>query len=440
MCEHKSRPGTGRSAEQLEDDVRIIKLLSVLTLVLGGTLALNHANAQEGGPPPTAGKVLASGLQGTQGATIGPDGALYVAEGGTGGPAKFTTPDGDGYFGLTGRVSRIDPTTGERTTVATGIPSGAESPDGQGFGIVDVAFLNGKLYYLISGGFNYIDPSLAAYPNGVYEVQPNGSSKLIADISKFNDDNPVAFPDAGPGGNPFGIIARDGGFYVTDGNYNRVLRVTLDGAISILTSFDNVVTTGLATKSGGPLIVTEFGAFPFAPKDGKVIQVGVPTGTQTELANGYSHIIAAGYGPDGKLYALSMGDQADPTSGDEAVPFTGKLLRVNGDGTMTPIVDGLMFPTSLDITGATAYATSLIGQVYQIPDFTSLPALPAAEPTPAETELPAPTATPPTGVVTAPNTGAGPASPDTSAVWTLALIAGAIGLSMLGAGALTRRR
>lgn len=420
--------------------MRIIKLLSVLTLVLGGTLVIGHAAAQEGGPPPTAGKVLAEGLQGTQGATIGPDGALYVGEGGTGGPTKVTTPDGDGFFGLTGRISRIDPTTGERTTVATGIPSGAGAEGGQGFGIVDVAFLNGKLYYLISGGFNYIDPTLAAYPNGVYEVQPNGSSKLVADISKFNDDHPVTFPDAGPGGNPFGIIARDGGFYVTDGNYNRVLRVTLDGAISILTSFENVVTTGLATKSGGPLIVTEFGPFPFDPKAGKVIQVGIPTGTQTELANGYSHIIAAGYGPDGKLYALSMGDQADPSSGDEAVPFTGKILRVNADGTMTPIVDGLMFPTSLDISGSTAYATSLIGQVYQIPDFTSLPALPAAEPTPTETELAAPTVTPVTGVVVPPNTGTGPAARDSTAASALALVAAVLGLSMLGLAAVTRRQ
>src|SRR6185436_21075151 len=97
------------------------------------------------------------------------------------------------------------PKTGERTTFATGIPSGAESEGGQGFGLADLVFVGDDLYYLITGGFNYISPDLAKYPNGVYHVEKDGSSKLIANISKFNDDNPVTFPDAGPGGNPFGI-------------------------------------------------------------------------------------------------------------------------------------------------------------------------------------------------------------------------------------------
>jgi len=78
-----------------------------------------------------------------------------------------------------------------------------------------------------------------------------------------------------------------------------------------------------------------------------------------------------------------MGDQASPDSGDEAVPFTGKILLVNADGTLTPIVDGLISATSLDITGDTAYVTSLIGQV--LPDrwLSAIAPLPAAAPTEA---------------------------------------------------------
>ena len=45
-----------------------------------------------------------SGLQGAQGSTIGPDGALYVTE------------------GAIGRVSRIDRHSGEVTTFASGLP------------------------------------------------------------------------------------------------------------------------------------------------------------------------------------------------------------------------------------------------------------------------------------------------------------------------------
>lgn len=414
-------------------------LLTLATTVGAIAFAAAPAAAKEDGPPPTAGAVLATGLQGTIGATIGPDGALYVAEGGTGGDKKVSTPDGDGYFGLSARVSRIDPETGERTTFASGIPSGAEQQGEPGFGLADIVFVGDALYYLTTGSFNTIE-GLEAYPNGVYRVQQDGSSKLVANISKFNDANPVAFPDAGPGGNPFGIAERNGDLYVTDGNYNRVLHITTDGDIKILSSFENVVTTGITAGDTGPLIVTEFGGYPFDPKDGKVVQVGAATGTQTILASGYSHIISAAYGPSGNLYALSMGDQVTDENHDgseEAVPFTGKILLVNADGTLTPIVDGLMLATSLDITGDTAYVTSIIGQVYQIKGLSSIEPLPATVPEPAAPPPAPPTAPKP---IAPPNTGYGPNAGNAATMWALALAAALLGIGALGAGAVAKRR
>src|SRR3954470_7023824 len=63
--------------------------------------------------------LLASGLQGSSGSTVGPDGALYVAE------------------GVAGRISRVDPRTGSTTTVASGF-----SPRRRGVrGAVDNAIL-----------------------------------------------------------------------------------------------------------------------------------------------------------------------------------------------------------------------------------------------------------------------------------------------------------
>ncbi len=414
-------------------------LLALATTVGAIAFAATPAAAEEGdGPRPTAGTVLASGLQGTIGATIGPDGALYVAEMGTGGDKKVSTPDGDGYFGLSARVSRIDPETGERTTFASGIVSGAEAEGGQGFGLADIVFVGDVLYYLTTGSFNTIE-ELEAYPNGVYRIQQDGSSKLVANISEFNDDNPVAFEDAGPGGNPFAIAERDGDLYVTDGNYNRVLHITTGGDISILSSFENVVTTGITARDTGPLIVTEFGGYPFDPESGKVVQVGAGTGTQTVLAGGYSHIISAAYGPGGKLYALSMGDQVtDENHGDdEAVPFTGKVLLVNADGTLTPIVDGLMLATSLDFSGDTAYVTSIIGQVYQINGFSSIEPLPAAVPEPA---APAPAPKPAPKPIAPPNTGSGPAAGNAATAWAFAIAAALLGIGTLRAGFATKRR
>src|SRR4051794_3844669 len=71
--------------------------------------------------------LLISGLEGAQGSTVGPGGALYVTE------------------ALAGRVSRIDPKTGHVTTFASGLPSG---PYG---GAVDVAFLGHEAYVLVTG-------------------------------------------------------------------------------------------------------------------------------------------------------------------------------------------------------------------------------------------------------------------------------------------------
>ena len=48
-------------------------------------------------------RVLTSGLDGALGSTVGPDGAFYVAE------------------GIAGRISRIDPRTGRRTTFVSGL-------------------------------------------------------------------------------------------------------------------------------------------------------------------------------------------------------------------------------------------------------------------------------------------------------------------------------
>src|SRR5580692_5982656 len=77
--------------------------------------------------------VWVTGLEGPRGLTFGPDGALYVAEAGTGGKTstsgictQVVPPIGPYTGGKTGRISRID-RWGNRTTVASGFPSSADS-------------------------------------------------------------------------------------------------------------------------------------------------------------------------------------------------------------------------------------------------------------------------------------------------------------------------
>ena len=72
-------------------------------------------------------KVVAEGLDNPRGIGFGPDGALYVAESGSGGagPACIAEPRGsEACFGRTGAVTRITKRSQQR--VLSGLPSVAE--------------------------------------------------------------------------------------------------------------------------------------------------------------------------------------------------------------------------------------------------------------------------------------------------------------------------
>ena len=94
---------------------------------------------------------------------------------------------------------------------------------------------------------------------------------------------------------------------------------------------------------------------PYKPEDGKVM-VLCNNGRPRVVASGYSVMVDVAVGPDDQLYAISQGDQPDPPvqPADPAKPNTGRLLRVNRNGTLTVLVDQLNRPTSVPFIGDTA--------------------------------------------------------------------------------------
>ena len=403
-----------------------LKLLvgPIIGLVLA-SLALSAPTARgQGAPTPTAGTKLTGGLLSPRGMKIGPDGMIYVAEAGTGGPTKVTVGGGDSQSGFTGRISKIDPATGTRTTVADKLPSNAGA-EGDAVGPADVAFMGSTLYYAQThAGTAYGFP--ATQPTGVYKVNSDGTTTLLADIGAFNIATPVndiksgSQQDIEVGGNPYSMTVRDGAFYVVDGNQNQIMKITTSGAISRVAEFPgHPVTTGITYNGGGPFYVTALGQFPFAPADGKVYQVGFPGGNVSTVASGYSSLTDAEYGPGGKLYALQFGDQSTAPNGPPWQIGSGKILLVDpASGKLTPIVGGFSLTTALIFSGDTAYVSNggvsipglLDGEIWQIKNFSTIAPLPAPAPTPVAPP-PAPVATATrtggTGVVTAPNTGTG---------------------------------
>ena len=171
-----------------------------------GMIAPSAANAARPSPAPTASQ-LSSGLAGGSGSTVGPGGALYVTE------------------SAAGRISRVDPRTGEVTTFASGLP---KSIIGIG-GTTDVAFIGGTAYALVTvvgpdvGGSDVV---------GIYRIDGPHSFTVVADIGAFALSHPPAFPVDIPTGVQYALETYRGGFLVTDGHHNRVYRVTRDGEVS----------------------------------------------------------------------------------------------------------------------------------------------------------------------------------------------------------------
>ena len=97
-----------------------------------------------------------------------------------------------------------------------------------------------------------------------------------------------------------------GGFLVTDGHHNRVLQVTLDGEITVVIAFDDIVPTGLAVW-GNTVYMAEAGPVPHLPENGKVVSFGPKSPTATEVASGAPLLVDVEFGRGRTLYALSQG-------------------------------------------------------------------------------------------------------------------------------------
>jgi hypothetical protein len=102
--------------------------------------------------------VFATGLDNPRGLKFGPNGYLYVAEGGQGGTTstagqcdQVVAPVGPYTSGKTAHISRID-SNGVRTIVVDNLPSSQTSPAQGSFvsGVGDVAFIGDTLYGLLA--------------------------------------------------------------------------------------------------------------------------------------------------------------------------------------------------------------------------------------------------------------------------------------------------
>jgi hypothetical protein len=334
-------------------------------VVLAALFPLGAVPAQASGGGIT---VVATGLNNPRGLHFGPDGQLYVAEGGLGGTTTNTVgrcqqvPPPVGPYTSSGNsasISRVDPRTGAVTRVATHLPSSQTSLaiGGDVSGVADVAFVGNTLYAMISGaGCSH---GLAGTNNAIVRVNPDGSTTQVANLSQFLMTHPVANPepsvppgDFEPDGTWYGMTAKGNALYAIEPNHQEMDRIqTANGHISRVVDFSKTFIAPAdwrgptaITRDGGSFYVGTLTPFPpVVPGNAQVFKVN-PGGHFTLFAGGLTTVLGLAVDSSDRLYVLEMSDAAGfPT------PGAGDIVRINTDGSRQTIASGLDLPTAMTI-------------------------------------------------------------------------------------------
>lgn len=292
---------------------------------------------------------VADGLNGPRGLTFGPDGALYVAEAGTGGhtdPCEVVPTVGPYHGGPTATVTRID-ANGGKTIVASGLPSALSSlPSGDTLGASDVEFIGSNLYVLVAGGgCSHGNPNA---PAGIVRAKLHEDTwDYISDLSEYLRENPVANPepdDFEPDGTFFSMVVHDSHFYAVEPNHGEIVRVNPGGHaerfIDISASQGHVVPTSIAYHDGYFYVGT-LSTFPITPGSARIYKIS-ESGEIVDTITGLTTVTGLTFDSQGRLYALELSASAGFPS-----PGAGKLVRVNGSNQLEDVVTGLVVPTGL---------------------------------------------------------------------------------------------
>jgi hypothetical protein len=355
-------------------------------LLLGLSLAPTALLADLG--PATT---IASGLANPRGIAFAPNGALYVAEAGSGGPGPcIPSPvpmNGDRCYGETGAITRILPGGGVER-ILTGLPSLALADGTVEGGVTDISFLGTAAHVTIGWGGNPDLRSTAgdkwALLGTLLHVTPAGTYKVVADIAAHEA---ALNPGGGnPDSNPYNTLSLPGRRIVADAGANALVEVLANGhtrtfavpprlpAVPPIPTTREPVPTSVAEGPDGALYVGQLTSFPFWTGSSSVLRISSDGGSIETFASGFAAVVDLAFDTGGALYVLEVATgQSTPFPPPNPGLGNGRLLRKCPGADPTVLLSGLDFSSGVaigpdDAAYLTNHGTSATdGEVLRLP-------------------------------------------------------------------------
>jgi hypothetical protein len=241
-----------------------------------------HGHGHDGEEPGTV-TVVADNLNNPRQVAVN-DGAVYVAEAGTGGNQCFGEGEQQACVGLTGSVTRVDRDGAER--VQTGLLSVA-SPEGDIVGLDSLAFRHDRMYGVVTGTCDVppeAPPELTAQLGKVLKLEGGTDFEAVGDPASVectqNPDGQAIDTD------PYGIAVIGRWIFVADAAGNDIVKIdkhTGEASVAaVLSTTGQPVPTSLAVGPDGNLYIGTLN-FEGGPQGAIVYKYDVESGELSDV-------------------------------------------------------------------------------------------------------------------------------------------------------------